>query len=42
MTVGAGDQVVADGPLVRSEALGLDESILTGESEPVTRAPGEA
>ena len=42
VTLGAGDQVVADGPLVRSEALGLDESILTGESEPVTRAPGEA
>ena len=42
VTLGAGDQVVADGPLVRSEALGLDESILTGESEPVTRGPGEA
>ncbi len=28
--VGAGDQVVADGRLTRSEALGVDESILTG------------
>ena len=27
-----GDQVVADGPLVRAEGLRLDESILTGES----------
>jgi cation-transporting P-type ATPase E len=40
--VGAGDQVVADGPVVRSEGLGLDESILTGESEPVVRRPGDA
>jgi P-type E1-E2 ATPase len=40
--VGAGDQVVADGPVVGSEGLGVDESILTGESEPVMRGPGEA
>jgi magnesium-transporting ATPase (P-type) len=39
--MGAGDQVVADGRLVRSDGLGLDESILTGESEPVTRPVGE-
>ena len=37
----AGDQVVADGPLVESDGLAFDESILTGESRPVTRAPGE-
>ena len=37
----AGDQVVADGPLVRSEGLALDESILTGESRAVVRDPGE-
>ena len=37
----AGDQVVADGPLVESAGLALDESILTGESRPVTRASGE-
>jgi len=41
VTVGAGDQVVADGRLVRSDALGLDESILTGESEPISRRIGE-
>jgi cation-transporting ATPase E len=36
-----GDQVVADGPLVQSEGLLLDESILTGESEPVHRGVGD-
>ena len=39
--VRAGDQVSADGVLVESEGLTLDESILTGESEPVARAKGE-
>jgi P-type E1-E2 ATPase len=39
--VEAGDQVVADGKLVTSEALALDESILTGESQPVARGVGE-
>jgi cation-transporting P-type ATPase E len=36
-----GDQVVADGKLVTANNLSLDESILTGESRPVARAPGE-
>jgi P-type E1-E2 ATPase len=36
-----GDQVVADGTLSRSEGLALDESILTGEAEPVARATGD-
>ena len=39
--VQAGDQVVADGPLAESTGLALDESILTGESQPVQREPGE-
>ncbi len=39
--VTAGDQIVADGTLVASEGLALDESNLTGESEPVVRRPGE-
>ena len=34
----AGDQVVADGQLVGATGLRLDESILTGEAEPVVRA----
>ncbi len=37
----AGDQVVADGELVRTRDLRLDESPLTGESEPVSRFDGE-
>ena len=36
-----GDQVVADGGLVAAEGLALDESILSGESAPVRRGPGE-
>jgi cation-transporting ATPase E len=36
-----GDQVVADGRLEAATGLLLDESILTGESEPVRRGPGE-
>jgi cation-transporting P-type ATPase E len=38
---GPGDQIVADGPLVAADALALDESILTGETRPVTRAVGD-
>ncbi len=36
-----GDQIVADGEVVAAEALRIDESILTGESEPVGRDVGE-
>jgi cation-transporting ATPase E len=36
-----GDQIVADGDVVESDMLMLDESILTGESEPVTRSLGQ-
>jgi magnesium-transporting ATPase (P-type) len=39
--IGAGDQVPADGDLVRADGLALDESDLTGESEPVVRRVGE-
>ncbi len=37
----AGDQIVADGTLVESRGLRLDESILTGESRSTARAPGQ-
>jgi cation-transporting ATPase E len=37
----AGDQIVADGTVVRSNGLALDESILTGESRPVDAQPGQ-
>jgi P-type E1-E2 ATPase len=39
--VQAGDQVVADGEVVSASGLALDESILTGESRPVGRQPGD-
>jgi Ca2+-transporting ATPase len=37
----AGDRVPADGRIVEAQELELDESMLTGESLPVTRAAGE-
>ena len=40
--LGPGDQLVADGPLLASESLEVDESLLTGESRPVVKAAGDA
>jgi len=37
----AGDQVPADGAVVASEGLEVDESMLTGESDPMAKEPGE-
>ncbi|HWH15017.1 MAG TPA: HAD-IC family P-type ATPase [Miltoncostaeaceae bacterium] len=37
----AGDQIVADGPVVRADGLALDESVLTGESVAVPRDIGD-
>jgi cation-transporting ATPase E len=39
--IGSGDQIAADGDLVRADGLALDESELTGESEPVLRRVGD-
>ncbi|MEO9174893.1 MAG: HAD-IC family P-type ATPase [Gaiellales bacterium] len=36
-----GEQVVADGPLLESRSLQLDESVLTGEADPVSRGTGD-
>jgi len=36
-----GDQVVADGRVAEGRGLSIDESILTGESDPVRKAPGD-
>ncbi|MFZ0090642.1 MAG: HAD-IC family P-type ATPase, partial [Solirubrobacteraceae bacterium] len=36
-----GDQIVADGTLLQGDGLALDESNLTGESEPVLRHAGD-
>lgn len=38
--LGAGDQIVVDGALVEGEALEVDESLLTGEADPVHKTPG--
>jgi magnesium-transporting ATPase (P-type) len=41
LRIQAGDQIVADGKLETASGLAVDESILTGESRPVARTPGE-
>ncbi len=41
LLVRPGDQIVADGPLIDGDRVEADESLLTGESEPVTKLPGE-
>jgi len=41
LLLSAGDSVVADGGVVESRFLEVDEALLTGESEPVPRQPGE-
>ncbi|SDT06740.1 HAD-IC family P-type ATPase [Jiangella sp. DSM 45060] len=39
--MGAGDQVVVDGEVVAADALEVDESLLTGESDPVVKHTGD-
>ena len=39
--VSAGDQIVADGVALESASLEIDESLLTGESVPVAKEPGD-
>jgi cation-transporting ATPase E len=41
LEVAAGDQVVVDGEVLEAAGLEVDESLLTGESETVTRQPGD-
>jgi cation-transporting ATPase E len=41
LRLGAGDQVPADASLLVNEGLEIDESLLTGEAEPVLKKPGE-
>lgn len=39
--VNPGDQVVVDGSVVNADYLELDESMLTGEADPVAKRPGD-
>ncbi|MGW0658217.1 cation-translocating P-type ATPase [Streptodolium elevatio] len=39
--IGAGEQIVVDGVVVEADGLELDESLLTGESDPVHKHPGD-
>jgi cation-transporting ATPase E len=39
--VGPGDKVVVDGALVEATWLEVDESLLTGEADPVSKRPGD-
>jgi cation-transporting ATPase E len=41
LEIGPGDQVVVDGEVVWSDGLELNESLLTGESDPVRKDPGD-
>src|SRR5262245_27754104 len=41
MLVAAGEPVVADGPVLESRCMEVDEALLTGESDPVPRGPGD-
>ncbi|MEA5453226.1 HAD-IC family P-type ATPase [Sinomonas sp. JGH33] len=41
LTLRAGDQVTADAEILAAREATVDESLLTGESEPVVRGPGE-
>ncbi|WP_460496021.1 HAD-IC family P-type ATPase [Glycomyces tarimensis] len=41
ITVAPGDRIVVDGPVVESRNLEIDESLLTGEADPVAKLPGD-
>jgi cation-transporting P-type ATPase E len=42
LALARGEQVVADGHLVRADRLETDESLLTGEAEPAQKRPGDS
>jgi cation-transporting ATPase E len=39
--IGPGDQVIVDGEIVEASYLEVDESLLTGESDPLVKEPGD-
>jgi cation-transporting ATPase E len=41
MEIGPGDKIVVDGVCVEADGLEIDESLLTGESDPVVKRPGD-
>ncbi|BCY10723.1 cation transporter E1-E2 family ATPase [Actinoplanes sp. L3-i22] len=41
LRIRAGDQIVVDGPLLDGDRVEADESLLTGESDPVAKQPGD-
>jgi cation-transporting ATPase E len=41
LTLRAGDQIVVDGEVLQAASLEVDESLITGESDPVVKDPGE-
>ncbi|WP_197503278.1 cation-translocating P-type ATPase [Mycobacterium sp. E740] len=40
--LGPGDQIVVDGEVVEQAHLEVDESLLTGEADPIAKGPGDA
>ncbi|MFF3754526.1 cation-translocating P-type ATPase [Streptomyces sp. NPDC002018] len=40
--LGPGDKVVVDGEVVEADSLEVDESLLTGEADPVLKRPGDS
>ena len=42
LRIGAGDQVFADGTVLGDSAMEMDESLLTGESDPVAKRRGDS
>lgn len=40
--LGPGDQIVVDGQVVEGDNLEVDESLLTGEADPIGKRPGDA
>lgn len=40
--LGPGDKVVVDGEVIEGESLEVDESLLTGEADPVLKRPGDS
>ncbi|MCF3177945.1 HAD-IC family P-type ATPase [Streptomyces sioyaensis] len=41
LELGPGDKVIVDGETLESDGLEIDESLLTGEADPVLKKPGE-